>query len=74
MLRAVEGLHMECDLVRRLEAEVSRQRDVARRLSVDVDGKPPVSLVVFLPRLRGRPFNTVIMWLGQVSATSLVQR
>ena len=37
------------------------QRDEVRRLRVDVDGKTPVSLVVFLPRIRGRPFDTVGM-------------
>ena len=60
--------------VRRLEAEVTRQRDEVRKLRADVDGMSPVSLVVFLPRIRGRPFNTVDMWLGHVSATSLAQR
>ena len=45
--------------VRRLEASVSRQHDEVRRIPTNVDSKPPVSLVVFLPRIHGRPFDTV---------------
>ena len=44
-----------------LEAEVTQQRDEVRRLQVDMNGKPPVSLVVFLPRIRGTPFDMVGM-------------
>jgi len=47
--------------VRRLEAEVTRQRDEVRTLWADVDGKSLVSLVVFLPRIRGRLFDTIGM-------------
>ena len=43
----------------RLEAEVTRQRDEVRKLWVDVDSKSLVSLVVFLPRIHGKPFDTV---------------
>ena len=43
----------------RLEAEVTQQRDEAHKLWADVDGKSPVSLVVFLPRICGKPFDTV---------------
>ena len=57
------GLAVEVDQrqegVRCLEAEVTRQRDEVRKLQADVDGKSPVSLVVFLPRIRGKPFDTV---------------
>ena len=60
--------------VRRLEAEVTRQRDEVRRLRANMDGKPLISLVVFLPRIHGRPFDMVGMWHGQVSMTSLGQR
>ena len=45
--------------VRRLEAEVTRQRDEVRKLRADMDGKSSISLVVFLPRIRGMPFDTV---------------
>ena len=45
--------------VRLLEAEVTQQRDEVRRLRVDMDGKSLVSLVVFLPRICGKPFDTV---------------
>ena len=45
--------------VRCLEAEVTRQHDEVRRLRADVNGKSLVSLVVFLPRIRGKPFDTV---------------
>ena len=45
--------------VQRLEAEVTRQHDEVCRLRADVDGKPLVSLVVFLPRIRGRPFDMI---------------
>ena len=44
-----------------MEAEVTQQRDEVRRLQADVDGRPLVSLVVFLPRIHGRPFDTVGM-------------
>ena len=37
------------------------QRDEVRMLLADMDGKPLVSLVVFLPGIRGRPFDTVDM-------------
>ena len=47
--------------VRRLEAEVTRQRNEVRKLRANVDGKPLVSLVVFLPRIHGSPFDTVDM-------------
>ena len=47
--------------VRHLEAEVTWQRDEVRRLWANVDGKSMVSLVVFLPRIWGRPFDTVGM-------------
>ena len=57
-----------------MEAEVTQQRDEVRRLQADVDGRPLVSLVVFLPRIHGRPFDTVGMWLEQVSMTSLGRR
>ena len=42
-----------------LEAVVTRQRDEVRKLWVDVDSKSLVSLVVFLPRIHGKPFDTV---------------
>jgi len=45
--------------VQRLEAKVTQQRNEVRRLWVDVNGKSPVSLVVFLPRIHGTPFHTV---------------
>ena len=45
--------------VRCLEVEVTRQCDEVRRLWADVDGKSPVSLIVFLPEIRGKPFDTV---------------
>ena len=60
--------------VRCLEAEVTQQRNEVHRLRADVDGKTLVSLIVFHPRIHGRPFDMVGMWLGQVSMTSLVQR
>ena len=47
--------------VRHLEAEVTRQCDEVCRLQADIDGKPLVSLVVFLPGIHGRPFDTVGM-------------
>ena len=47
--------------VRRLEAEVTWQRNEVRRLWADMDGKPLVSLVVFLPGICGRPFDMVDM-------------
>ena len=47
--------------VRHLETKVTRQRDEVRKLWADVDGKSLVSLVVFLPRIRGRTFDTVGM-------------
>ena len=59
------GLAMEVDqhqeAVRHLENEVTQQRDEVCRLWADVDGKSLVSLVVFLPRIRGKPFDTVSM-------------
>ena len=45
--------------VRRLEAEVTWQRNEVRRLRADVNNKSSVSLVVFLPRIHGKPFDTV---------------
>ena len=42
--------------VRRLEVKVIQQRDEVRRLWADVNGKSPVSLVVFLPGIGGKPF------------------
>ena len=56
-LAAEVGLRQE--EVRRLEAEVTRQCDEVRRLRADVNGKSPVSLVVFLPEIRGKPFDMV---------------
>ena len=47
--------------VRHLEAEVTRQHDEVCRLQVDVNDKSLVSLVVFLPRICGKPFDTVGM-------------
>ena len=47
--------------VQRLEAEVTQQHDEVCRLREDVDGKPLVSLVIFLPRIHGRPFDMVSM-------------
>ena len=44
---------------RRLEAEVTRLRDEVHRLWADVNGKSLVSLVVFLPRICGKPFDMV---------------
>ena len=59
------GLAMEVDqhqeAVRHLENEVTQQRDEVCRLWADVDGKSLVFLVVFLSRIRGRPFDTVGM-------------
>ena len=60
--------------VQRLETEVTRQHDEVRNLRADMDGEPSVSLVVFLPRIRGRPFDMFGMWLGQVLVTSLAWR
>ena len=51
------GQHQE--EVRHLKAEVTRQRDKVRRLRADVNGKSSVFLVVFLPRIRGKPFDMV---------------
>ena len=45
----------------RLKAEVTLQRDEVRKLQANVDGKSLVSLVIFLPRIRGKPFDTVGM-------------
>ena len=42
----------------RLEAEVTQQRDEVRRIWADVNGKSLVSLVVFVPRIHGKPFDT----------------
>ena len=53
------GQHQE--EVRQLKVKVSRQRNEVHKLWVDVDGKSLVSLVVFLPRIHGRPFDTVGM-------------
>ena len=47
--------------VRHLEAKVTRHRDEVRKLRTYVDCKPPVSLVVFLPEIHGRTFDTVGM-------------
>ena len=40
---------------------MTRQRDEMRSLQADANGKSPVSLVVFLPGIRGKPFDTVGM-------------
>ena len=57
------GLAVEVDQrqegVRCLEAEVTRQRDEVRKLQADVDGKSSISLAVFLPRIYGKPFDTI---------------
>ena len=45
--------------VRCLEAEVTQQHDEVRKLRADVNYKSLVSLVVFLPRIRGKYFDTV---------------
>ena len=45
--------------VRCLEAEVTRQCDEVHRLRANVEGKSLVSLVVFLPKIHGKPFDTV---------------
>ena len=37
------------------------QQDEVRKLRADVDGKSLVSLVVFLPGICGKPFDTVGM-------------
>ena len=37
------------------------QHDEVRKLRADMDGKSLVSLVVFLPRIRGKPFDMVGM-------------
>ena len=42
------GQHQE-----EIQAEVTWQRDEVRKLRADVNGKSLVSLVVFLPRIRG---------------------
>ena len=59
------GLSMEIgqhqEEVRRLEAEVTWQRDEVRKLRANVNGKSLVSLVIFLPGTRGKPFDTVGM-------------
>ena len=57
---AVEvGQHQE--EVRRLEVEVTQQRDEVHRLWADMNGKSLASLVIFLPEIRGKPFDTVGM-------------
>ena len=38
---------------------MTRQRDEVRMLRADVNGKSSVSLVVFLPGIRGKPFDTI---------------
>ena len=45
--------------VQHLEAKVTLQRDEVRKLQANVDGKSMVSLIVFLPRICGKPFDTV---------------
>ena len=57
--------------VRHLEAEVTQQCGEVRKLWADVNGKSLVSLVVFLARIRGKPFDMVGIGLGQASTTSL---
>ena len=42
-----------------LEAEVTQQCDEVRKLRVDMNSKSLVSLVVFLPRIHGKPFDMV---------------
>ena len=56
-LTAEVGQHQE--EVRHLEAKVTRQRDKVCKLQADVHGKSSVSLVVFLPRIHGKPFDMV---------------
>ena len=51
------GQHQE--EIQCLEAEVARQRDEVQKLWADVDNKSLVSLVVFLPRICGKPFDMV---------------
>ena len=45
--------------IRHLEAEVTRQRDEVRKLWAEMDSKSLVSLVVFVPRIHGKPFDTI---------------
>ena len=45
--------------VQHREAEVTQQRHEVRGLWVDVNGKSSISHVVFLPRICGKPFDTV---------------
>ena len=59
--RIIVEVRQHQEEVRHLEAEVAWQHDEVRRLRADVDGKFPISLVVFLPGIRGRPFDTVGM-------------
>ena len=47
------------EVVWHLEAEVTQQCDEVHRVWADVNGKSLVSLVVFLPRIHGKPFDTV---------------
>lgn len=49
------------EVVRLLDAEVTRQRSEVRKLQVDVDGKLLVSSIVFLPGIHGGPFDMVSM-------------
>ena len=45
--------------IQSLEAEVIQQHEEVRKLRADMEGEPPVSLVVLIPRIRGWPFDTV---------------
>ena len=47
--------------VRCLEAKVTQRCDEVHRLWADVDCKPLVSLIIFLPGIHGRPFDMVGM-------------
>ena len=59
------GLAMEIgqcqEEVQHLEAEVTWQRDEVSKLRADMDSKSLVSLIVFLPGIRGKPFDMVGM-------------
>ena len=58
LLRAIEELRTGIDLARQ-EAEVTWQCDEVCKLWSDVDDKSSVSLPVFLPRIRGKPFDMI---------------
>ena len=42
-----------------MEIEVTWQHDEVRKLWADVNSKSLVSLVVFVPRIHGKPFDIV---------------